>query len=78
MIRTFITPTQSRQKFTLNVPDEYIGQELEVIVFKRLEGLDKTEEKITMSDLWNSLSDETAKKLHENMTTLRAEWGKDI
>jgi hypothetical protein len=78
MIRTFITPTQSRQKFTLNVPDEYIGQELEVIVFKRLEGLDKTEEKITMSDLWNSLSDETAKKLHENVTTLRAEWGKDI
>ncbi len=78
MIRTFITPTQSSQKFTLNVPDEYIGQELEVIVFKRLEGLDQSEEKITMSDLWNSLSDETAKKLHKNVTTLRAEWGKDI
>ena len=39
MIRTFITPTESKFNVILDVPDDYLGQELELIVFKKQEGL---------------------------------------
>ena len=39
MIRTVITPTQSNYTVALEFPDDYLGQELELIVFKKQEGL---------------------------------------
>ncbi len=33
MIRTFITPTQSNINLTLDLPQDYLGQELEVLHF---------------------------------------------
>ena len=39
MIRTFITPTQSNYNVALEFPEDYLGQELELIVFKKQEGL---------------------------------------
>ena len=39
MIRTFITPTQSKYNIALEIPEDYLGQELEIIVFKKMEGL---------------------------------------
>ncbi len=39
MIRKFITPTQSKYNIALDIPEEYLDQELEIIVFKKQEGL---------------------------------------
>jgi hypothetical protein len=41
MIRTYITPTKSICNIELNFPKEYLGEELEIIVFKKAEGLQK-------------------------------------
>ncbi len=35
MIRTFITLTQSNFNVALEFPEDYLGQELEIIVFKK-------------------------------------------
>ncbi len=78
MIRTFITPTENSHNLTLNLPDDYLGEELELIVFKKQEGLIKEKVSISMADLWNVISDETAKKLHNNVNTMRNEWERDI
>jgi hypothetical protein len=45
MIRTYITPTQTNCNIELNFPKEYLGEELEIIVFKKNEGLEKTMQK---------------------------------
>ncbi len=39
MIRTFIIPNQSNYKVTLVFPDDYLGEEVEIIAFKKQEGL---------------------------------------
>lgn len=39
MIQTFITPTQSKFNIALEFSEDYLGQELELIVFKKQEGL---------------------------------------
>ena len=63
MIRTHITPTQNHISVPLDLPDDYLGQELELIVFKKQEGFTKEKTKTTMADFWGSISDETARKL---------------
>jgi hypothetical protein len=78
MIRTYITPTENHINVPLDLPDDYLGQELELIVFKKQEGLAKEKTKTTMADFWGSISDETAKKLHENVTKMRNEWERGI
>ena len=78
MIRTYITPTQNNCNIALDLPDDYLGQELELIVFKRQEGLVKEKPKTTMADFWGVISDETAKKLHDNVAKMRSEWERDI
>jgi len=35
MIRKFITPTKSDFNIVLEFPDDYLGQELELIIFKK-------------------------------------------
>ena len=39
MIRTFITPTETNYNVAFVFPEDYLGDELEVIVFKKEEGL---------------------------------------
>jgi hypothetical protein len=78
MIRTFITPTKNNYNVALDLPDDYLGVELELLVFKKQEGLVKGEPKATMADFWNVISDETAKKLHDNVDKMRSEWERDI
>jgi hypothetical protein len=76
MIRTTLTPDTKTVFF--DVPDDYIGKELEIIAFTKQEGLVKEKAKKAMADFWGTISDETAKKLHENVKTMRSEWEKDI
>jgi len=37
MIRTYITPTKTEYNLVLNLPDDYLGTEIEIIAFKRNE-----------------------------------------
>jgi hypothetical protein len=41
MIRAYIKPTKTNCHIELNFPKEYLGEELEIIVFKKHEGLKK-------------------------------------
>lgn len=74
MIRTFITPNQKNFNVALNLPDDYLGEELEIIVFKKQEGLVSQKSTTTMADFWDTISDETAKKIHDNIIKMRNEW----
>lgn len=77
MIRTFITPTQSNLTVSLKFPKDYLGQELELIVFKKQEGL-VTEKKlnpIKLSDKYRGVfSNEDAKSFNEHTQQMRKEW----
>jgi hypothetical protein len=75
MVRTFITPTKRNYNLVLELPEEYLGQELELIVFKRQEGL-VTEKKIkNLSDKYRGVfSEEDAKSFNAHTQQMRKEW----
>lgn len=77
MIRTFITPTQSNFNVTLEFPEDYLGQELEVIVFKKQEGLlvEKRTAENKLSDKYkNVFTIEDAASFNESTQKMRKEW----
>ncbi len=39
MLRTYVTPDKSNYQLSLNLPSDYVGKELEVIVFAKDEGV---------------------------------------
>lgn len=77
MIRTFITPTKSNFNLTLEFPDDYLGQELELIVFKKQEGL-VIEKETTQKKLSEKYRDvftkEDAKSFNDHSQQMRKEW----
>lgn len=74
MIRTVVTPTQSRCSITLEFPENYLGKEIEVIAFQKEEGMIKEKPKKTMADFWGAISDETAKEMHNEAVKSRNDW----
>jgi hypothetical protein len=77
MIRTFITPTKSNYNVTLDLPEDYLGQELELIVFKKQEGLviekETTPKKI--SDKYRGVfTKQDAKSFNDHSQQMRKEW----
>ncbi len=77
MIRTFITPTQSNYNVALVFPEDYLGEELEVIVFKKQEGLvaEKKVNLIKLSDKYRGVfSKEDAKSFNDHTQQMRKEW----
>lgn len=77
MIRTFITPTQSNYNFALEFPEEYLGQELEIIVFKKQEGLvlQKKDSNIKLSEKYkNVFTKEDSKSFINHSLQMRSEW----
>jgi len=76
MVRTIITPLNT--DVHLLIEKEYVGKTLE-ITYLALDELEHTPQKRkTMADFWNSLSDDAAQKLHQNVEQMRSEWEKDI
>jgi len=51
MIRTIIIPSTTNYKITLDFPVDYIGEEVEIIAFKKQEGL---QEKTNLSKKFSS------------------------
>ena len=77
MIRTFITPTQRNYNVALVFPEDYLGEELEVIVFKKQEGLtpEKKLNPIKLSDKYRGVfSKEDAKSFNDHTQQMRKEW----
>ncbi len=64
MIRTYITPTKSICNIELNFPKEYLGEELEIIVFKKAEGLQKTKKSFAI--VGNPILDNEFKNMIED------------
>ncbi len=76
MVRTVITPTET--DIHLSIAKEYVGKPIE-ITYLALDELDqKATPQKTMAEFWNTISDETAQKLHTNIDKMRNEWERDI
>jgi hypothetical protein len=81
MIRTFITPTESKFNVILDVPDDYLGQELELIVFKKQEGLisEKNNSSIKFSNKYRGIFTKTeGKAFNDFIAKARNEWERDF
>jgi hypothetical protein len=77
MIRTFITPMQSNYNVVLELPEDYLGQELELIVFKKQEGLmaEKKTAPVKLSDKYRGVfTKEDTKSFNEHTQQMRKEW----
>lgn len=77
MIRTYITPTHSHYNITLDLPEEYLGQELELIVFKKEEGLvaEKKTIQTKLSDKYRGVfTKEDAENFNTHTQQMRKEW----
>jgi hypothetical protein len=77
MIRTFITPTQTNYNLALELPEEYLGQELELILFKKQEGLvpEKKINPVKLSDKYRGVfSKEDSKSFNDHTQNMRKEW----
>lgn len=75
MVRTIITP--SNTDVHLSIEKEYVGKTIEItyLALDELEQKPATEN--TMADFWNTISDDSAQKLHDNVKQMRSEWEKD-
>ena len=73
MIRTVVTPINN--DLHLILPNEYIGRKIEISYFP-LDDISTSVQNsnISVTDLWNTISDETAEKLHNNINEMRKEW----
>jgi len=83
MIRTLITPKTN--DIHIEIPDEYLGKKVEVLVFAYDEPSKKAKSskraKVTpniMEKYWGVVSKETAEKMHQHIEQSRNEWERDI
>lgn len=77
MLRKFITPTKKEINIAFEFPEEYLGQELEIIIFKKQEGLEEIEEKspIKLSEKYKGVfSKEDAENFIQHTLEIREEW----
>jgi hypothetical protein len=72
VVRTIITPANT--EIHLSIAKEYVGKTIEITYLSLDELNEKVTPKKTMGDFWNTISDETAKKLHDNVNEIRGEW----
>ena len=76
MVRTIITPTNT--DIHLSIGKEYVGKAIEITYLALDELEPRPAAPKTMADFWNTISDATASRLHDNVTTMRDEWTRDI
>jgi hypothetical protein len=73
MIRTIATPQDSN--FTITIPKDYIGKEIEFMYYPTVEiRQPQPVDKKTMADFWGIISDETAKEMHNELEKSRNSW----
>ena len=78
MVRSVITPINQIIQF--EIPENYVGKKIEVIVFEIGEGQKEKEAMPinTMAQFWGTMSKATADDLSEQIKISRSEWDKNI
>lgn len=77
MERTIIRAKTKQIK--LNIPEEYIGKEIEITYLSLEELYHKSQRPVKkMEDFWGVISDDTATKLHAHVIKSRGEWERNI
>jgi hypothetical protein len=77
MIRKIITPNKSNFNLVLEFPDDYLGQELELITFKKEEGLetDPQTKLLNFSDKYkNAFNYQDLMSFNNHTQKIRKEW----
>ncbi len=69
MVRTVIIPSDT--DIHLSIGKEYVGKPIEITYLAVDELESKAAPKKSMADFWNTISDETAAKLHDNVKKMR-------
>jgi hypothetical protein len=72
MVRTIITPFNT--DVHLSIEKEYVGKTIEITYLALDELEQKSAPQSTMADFWNTISDDSAQKLHDNVKQMRSEW----
>ncbi|OAQ40432.1 hypothetical protein A5893_05650 [Pedobacter psychrophilus] len=73
MIKTIIIPKDNH--IDLIVPDNYIGKEIEILLYSKEEVTSEKSNK-SMKDFWGKLSDTTSIDLQKQVVNGRDEWQK--
>ena len=77
MITTSIRPTSQHVHLEFDVPEEYVGQDVEVTVQLKQQDEGKPAP-VTMKDFWGIISPETADELQGYVKKSREEWDRDF
>ena len=72
MIKTIITPKE--KKYLIEIPSNYIGKELEVLIYSKDEVSIEKKYKKTMADFQGIISDKTAIAMHLELKESRNSW----
>ncbi len=76
MIKTTIIPQNNSLNFT--IPDNYIGREIEVLLYAKDELQQEIKPKKTMTDFSGILSENDYQALKSHTEQARKEWNRDI
>jgi hypothetical protein len=77
MTRTIATPTTSN--FTITIPKDYIGKEIEFLFYPTIEVREEQPmAKKTLADFWGILSESDYQSLKNHTEKARQEWNRDI
>lgn len=80
MIKQRIKPENG--SITINIPDNYKGKELEVLIYSdddvSLETKLKSKKKFNPEEAWGILSKEEAEKYRQHLKEVRDSWDRDI
>ena len=72
MIKTIITPKV--KKYLIEIPSNYVGKELEVLIYSKDEVNIEKNFKKTMADFIGIISDKTAIAMHLELKESRNSW----
>ena len=76
MIKTTIIPQNNSLNFT--IPDNYVGREIEVLLYAKDELEQEIKPKKTMADFSGILSENDYQALKSHTEQARKEWNRDI
>jgi len=78
MIKTIVTPKNN--KLQLSIPNNYIGKEIEVLLYAKDELVEeeRAKPKKTMADFCGVLSENDYQSLKEHTEQARKEWNRPI
>jgi len=76
MVTTRIKPASRRVE--VEVPEEFIGQDVQIVMFVEQKKEEDHETPRTMKDFWGVLSEEDYKALKAHTEQARKEWDRDF